>query len=123
MDRAADYRLTTAAACLPATHRNRNRQRGVKMASLLVSPPLPSTLRSSLALSSCFPIPHRVLARSFPWRNDPARRGTVACFALAESDFAKSGSGDSGGDGKGGGDDEDLLPLLRDLAVTNNFPF
>ncbi|XP_074560882.1 uncharacterized protein LOC141817096 [Curcuma longa] len=86
------------------------------MASLLVSPPLPSTLRSSLALSSCFPIPHGVLDRSFPWRNDPTRRGALACFALAESDFAKSGGGDSSGDGQGGGDDEDLLPLLRDLA-------
>ncbi|XP_042433506.1 uncharacterized protein LOC122019928 [Zingiber officinale] len=86
------------------------------MASLLVSLPLPSRLRSSLALSSCFPIPHLVFARSFPWRNDPSRRGALACFALAESDFAKSEGGDSSGDGQGGSDDEDLLPLLRDLA-------
>ncbi|CAD5171119.1 unnamed protein product [Musa acuminata subsp. malaccensis] len=86
------------------------------MASLLFSPSrLPTSLFSTLALFIYSPNPHRHHSQSLSSIKTPTKdRALIVSSALAESNSSKSL--DDGGRGEDGSDDDDLLPLLRELS-------
>lgn len=100
----------------------RETKRELPMASLLFSPSrLPTSLFSTLALFIYSPNPHRHHSQSLSSNKTPTKdRALIVSSALAESNSSKSLDG--GGRGEGGSDDDDLLPLLRELSVRDILP-